>query len=362
MESIELLARVLAIPSTPEARRETEVAEVFQSVVEPLGLASWVWETSKGRGSFVASLEGTTQERVLLLAHLDVAPAESRGWRVPPFSGLVWRGAVWGRGAVDAKGLAVVWLSAMIHLHAQRRPLRRGLTLWVAAQEESGGVERGWCPFSGVAAFGEGGGYCFRWRRREYVTVQAGECGRVHFRAPGASVARWRGDTPYRSSATESLMQRVRLGRGFPLDVEAALFPRARREGKDSYVLTYPPSCDVEEALEAFCEENALRRENLFLESHEPPSESPLNGEAFTAVEEVVAACRPQAILLPTVTPGFSDNRFLRRQGVSTYGFFPFLRLETARRQHRPNERLPVIELEEAIRGATLLVERLCFG
>lgn len=157
-------------------------------------------------------------------------------------------------------------------------------------------------------------------------------------------------------------MRRVRVGWGFPLDVEAALFVRARRQENDSYVLTYPPSCDAEEALAAFCDENALRRENLLVEFHEPPSESPLGGEAFAAVEEVIATCRPGAIPLPTVTPGFSDNRFLRRRGVPTYGFFPFLRLETARRQHGPNERLPLRELEEAIRGARLLVERLCFG
>ena len=40
---------------------------------------------------------------ILLMAHMDVVPANSEGWRYPPFSGTIADGAVWGRGAMDTK-------------------------------------------------------------------------------------------------------------------------------------------------------------------------------------------------------------------------------------------------------------------
>ena len=35
--------------------------------------------------------------------HLDVVPANADDWSVPPFSGEVVDGCIWGRGAVDMK-------------------------------------------------------------------------------------------------------------------------------------------------------------------------------------------------------------------------------------------------------------------
>jgi acetylornithine deacetylase/succinyl-diaminopimelate desuccinylase-like protein len=381
MNPVELLRCVLAIPSTPEAARETEVAELFRTVAETAGVDNHVVEPSPGKGSFVASLEGSTNERVLLLAHLDVAFSESSDWRVSPFSGVVRRGAIWGCGAVDAKGLAVVWLASLLAVHADDRPLKRGITLIVAADEESGGalgtewVLRGEPGLADCAvAFGEGGGYRFRWRGREFVTIQTGECGRVRFRAPGTASVAWVGRYAYWSRTTDELLRSLvptasdngtRLAtirsHAFPLDVEASVFCRARPTGDGAHLLSYPPSCDVETALDAFCDGNALRRDELTVESHEPSSESSYETPFFDIVQTVVAERRPRATFLPVITPGYSDNRFLRRRNALTYGFIPCLRLTTARRQHRPNERLPVSELTEAIRMATRLLERLCF-
>jgi len=266
-------------------------------------------------------------------------------------------------------------------VQTQRRLVRRrGITLILAADEESGGrdgmeglLSREPSLAQGIVAFGEGGGYRFCWRGRAFVTVQTGECGRLRLRTRSAVGKPWEGREAFWSPATESLVRsvipkapdnRARLEamrhKAFPLDVEASLFCRMRPVGGGVCVLTYPPSCDSERALHAFCVENAIPRAELAVESHEPPTESAFASDVLEVMRSVVAECVPRATLLPVITPGYTDSRFLRRRGVPTYGFFPFVRLGTARRQHRPNERLPLDELHAAIQGATQLLERLC--
>ena len=62
---------------------------------------------------------------LLLLAHEDVVPANAADWQVPPFSGLIKDGYVWGRGAVDIKNLVAAHAVATARIAAAGRPRRR---------------------------------------------------------------------------------------------------------------------------------------------------------------------------------------------------------------------------------------------
>lgn len=76
---------------------------------------------------------------VAVLGHLDVVPAEEEGWRFDPFSGSVYNGVVWGRGAIDDKGPIVSALYAMKELWKSGfRPERRSIHLILGSREESG--------------------------------------------------------------------------------------------------------------------------------------------------------------------------------------------------------------------------------
>jgi len=84
-------------------------------------------------------MEGSAPEEapLLLLAHLDVVPAEtasSGAWTRPPFGGEIADGYVWGRGAMDDKASAIAIFEAMeLMLSAGVRPRR---TLFVAIGED----------------------------------------------------------------------------------------------------------------------------------------------------------------------------------------------------------------------------------
>ena len=56
---------------------------------------------------------------IALTAHIDVVPANEApdsGWIYPPFSGTVADGYVWGRGAIDCKGVMIGILEAVNYL------------------------------------------------------------------------------------------------------------------------------------------------------------------------------------------------------------------------------------------------------
>jgi len=79
---------------------------------------------------------------ILLLAHMDVVPAEpgSEGdWTYPPFSGQVADGYVWGRGAIDFKNGVVGILEAVEWLLRNGFQPRRTVMIAFGHDEELGG-------------------------------------------------------------------------------------------------------------------------------------------------------------------------------------------------------------------------------
>ena len=81
---------------------------------------------------------------IVLLHHIDTVPAGD-GWRHPAHAGEVHDGELWGRGAIDAKGLGIAHLEAFLDLARSPLRLRRPVVFLAVADEEAGGGEgAGW--------------------------------------------------------------------------------------------------------------------------------------------------------------------------------------------------------------------------
>jgi acetylornithine deacetylase/succinyl-diaminopimelate desuccinylase-like protein len=76
---------------------------------------------------------------LLLLSHLDVVPAKNEEWTVDPFGGVVKEGYVWGRGALDMKGMTAIEVMTMKLLKRKKVKLKGDLILAATADEEKGG-------------------------------------------------------------------------------------------------------------------------------------------------------------------------------------------------------------------------------
>ena len=158
-----LLALVLFLPSTVQANEfaeaaaerlsayiqvntqnppgnETRGVEFFAAIFDEADIAYETAESAPGRGNIWAKLEGGDEPALVLLNHMDVVPADLRYWSANPFGGTIRDGHVYGRGALDMKGLGIIQLQAFLALHASGARLNRDVLFVATADEEAGGA------------------------------------------------------------------------------------------------------------------------------------------------------------------------------------------------------------------------------
>ena len=73
-----------------------------------------------------------------MMGHLDVVPADAGEWRVPPFSGVVKDGFVWGVGATDMKNQVAAEAVALARLKRSGAPFAGTVKFAATADEEDG--------------------------------------------------------------------------------------------------------------------------------------------------------------------------------------------------------------------------------
>ena len=83
---------------------------------------------------------GKHTKAIMLLSHMDVVPANPKQWQVPPFSGEVKDGEIWGRGALDDKGPGVIEMMAMLAIKRAGILLNRDVIFIATGDEEEGGA------------------------------------------------------------------------------------------------------------------------------------------------------------------------------------------------------------------------------
>jgi acetylornithine deacetylase/succinyl-diaminopimelate desuccinylase-like protein len=110
------------------------------------GIEARIFEPRPGKANLYARLKGDGSARpLILLNHMDVVLASPEHWQVPPFSGAIKDGHVWGRGALDMKGEAIVQLMMVLILKRSGVPLKRDIIFLANSDEEVGqGVGAQW--------------------------------------------------------------------------------------------------------------------------------------------------------------------------------------------------------------------------
>ena len=116
-------------------------------VLSAAGIETQLLRPAPLRAAVVARLRGTGAKKpVLLMAHMDVVGVERASWSVDPFAGEVRDGYLYGRGAIDDKGMLASNLMTMLLI---QRALREGAmalerdVIFVATSDEEAGGEWG---------------------------------------------------------------------------------------------------------------------------------------------------------------------------------------------------------------------------
>ncbi len=180
------LSGLLKINTTNPPGNELAAAKFLAGILEAEGIAAEVIESRAGRGIVVARLRARAvadpSRALLLLAHTDVVGVEREKWTVDPFGGVVKDGYIWGRGAIDDKGMVITNLAVLVGLKRAGARLDRDVIFLAEGDEEAGGddgiefaIRQHWEKIAAGFAINEGGTTRARNGRVQYVGIQASE-------------------------------------------------------------------------------------------------------------------------------------------------------------------------------------------
>ncbi len=423
-EALDIFVRYLQIDTSNPPGNEKPAARYLGSLIEREGIAVEYIETAPNREVAVATLKGDGSKRPLMLCnHTDVVPVESQYWDVPAFEGVMKDGRVYGRGAVDMKGCGVMQLMAFLLLARQQTPLKRDI-VFCAVPDEEAGSEQGmvWLcenrPDIVDVEFelSEGGGGSSRfggqpaklftvatnekdicWLRLTAVGTP-GHGSRPHADNSAVHLIRalnrltdWdRGVTftpdteAYvaklgeagllkETSDRQALEQRIRATSEFyamflntlnltMLDagIKANVIPAKSTAVIDCRLL---PGQSKEDWIRQVRERIDDDRIQVELESPDQgePEQVPWDTELFRVINDVVKEAMEDAVVVPGMTIGGTDNRFLRAMGIPAYGFIPCLLSPEERAGfHGNNEFLTIENLNMGVELMYEVVRRMC--
>ena len=143
-ETLANLQTMIRMNTVNPPGNELPVAKFLETTLNAAGIETHLFEPAPGRAALVARLKGNaTRQPVLIMGHMDVVGVERAHWSVDPFAAEIKDGYLYGRGAIDDKGMLATNLETMLLL--KRNVIDRGGTLsrdviFVAnSDEEQGG-------------------------------------------------------------------------------------------------------------------------------------------------------------------------------------------------------------------------------
>jgi len=145
--AMEWLQEYLRLDTTNPPGHELVAAQFFKKILDQEGIEARIFEYQPGRADLWARLPHTNTEAkrpIILLNHMDVVSSDAQHWRVPPFSGEMRDGAIYGRGAQDMKGEGIAQLVTLLMMKRERVALDRDIIFLAVSDEEADGSGTDW--------------------------------------------------------------------------------------------------------------------------------------------------------------------------------------------------------------------------
>lgn len=404
-EALDILVRYLQIDTSNPPGNEKPAARFLGSLCEAAGIEVEYIETAPNREVLVARLRGDGSKRPIMLCnHTDVVPVEAQYWTVPAFEGVIRDGRIYGRGTVDMKGCGVMQLIAFLLLKRQGVALKRDVVFCAVPDEEAGSdwgmlwlCEHRPDVVDVEFELSEGGGGTTRFGREEAklfsVATNEKDLCWLKLTAVGRP---GHGSVPHSDNSAVYLVQALnRLVEWerpltFTPDTEtylerlaeAGLMPRDRAEveerirqspemqamfvntlnltmlnaGIKANVIPAKSEAIIDcRLLPGQSKDDWIRQvreriadERITVELYSPdqgePERVPWDTELFRTINDVVKEAMEDAVVVPGMTIGGTDNRFLRAKGIPAYGFIPCLLSPEERRGFHGNDEFMTVE------------------
>src|SRR4029077_17699374 len=165
---------------------EQIAAKYIAGILEKEGITPEILDLTPGRSAVVARLRSAAvanpAKALLLVAHMDVVAVDKSKWTVDPFGGVIKDGYLYGRGAIDDKGMLAANLAAFIALKRANLHLNRDVIFLATDDEETSGdasikvlIAKYWDKFAAGFAINEGGNVFVKNGKVQYIGIQASE-------------------------------------------------------------------------------------------------------------------------------------------------------------------------------------------
>jgi acetylornithine deacetylase/succinyl-diaminopimelate desuccinylase-like protein len=405
-----LLQQLIRVDTVNPPGNETAAAELLRAYLEPLGVECSLHARQPERANLVARLRGRDPgaPRLLFLSHTDTVVAEPAEWAVPPWSGELRDGEVWGRGALDMKGHAAAAAVALAVLAREGFEPDGDVIFAATADEEVGdgfglpwlceahpeAVRATWCINEGggdrielggraiyLCATSEKASAPFRLRVRgrggHASTPAIGDSALVkaarlverlaELRLPATltpetqalvtallpasppeqALERLAADAPRAAAMIEPMLRTTVSPTQIVASTRRNVIPAVCEITCDCRLLPGVAPTDVEAELVAQLGPDGYELEWI---EHVGGSRSSLDTPLWAAVEGFVQQDEPGAAVVPILLPGFTDSHYLRQAfGTIAYGFFPMRAMDAelaALLVHSADERVAVDDLE----------------
>jgi acetylornithine deacetylase/succinyl-diaminopimelate desuccinylase-like protein len=180
------LADLIKINTTNPPGNEEVAAKYIAGILQKEGIKAELLPLQPGRSALVARLNSSAfadpSKALLLVAHMDVVGVERAKWTVDPFGAVPKDGYIYGRGAVDDKGMLAANLAAFIALKRANARLNRDVIFLATDDEEGAGdasirmlIAKYWDKIAAKYSINEGGNVFVKNGKVQYVAVQASE-------------------------------------------------------------------------------------------------------------------------------------------------------------------------------------------
>jgi acetylornithine deacetylase/succinyl-diaminopimelate desuccinylase-like protein len=411
-ETTRVLQALVRFNTVNPPGNERQAQEWLAGYLGDAGLEVELLGAEPERPNLVARLRGEGDGPTLCyLSHMDTVLADPGDWSHDPWSGDVADGALWGRGALDMKSQTAAEAVAAVELaRTGRRPPKGDVLVVCVADEEVGGAlgaewicehhpDKVRCDY----LLNEGAGYVIPFGDRRLLGVCCAEKGTFRFRLVADGAAGHASNPRMGDNALLKLVPILeRLGGGnsnYDMTDTAGAFLSALGEDPDDprgtiermarvdprlAMLTEPmlgvtfaptmvhasdkinviPSraevrvdCRVppgldEDVMRARLDEIVGNLDGIRLEwierkvGNASPPESPL----MDAIRDWAGEADPEAEVVPTMLPAFTDSRTFRAAfpDLVAYGFFPHRHMslfDTSPLIHGKDERIDVRDL-----------------
>ncbi|HUT81690.1 MAG TPA: M20/M25/M40 family metallo-hydrolase [Candidatus Bathyarchaeia archaeon] len=103
-ETVKLIQELVKNACVNPPGDEMKSIKTIEKFLTSKGISCQVFESAPNRGNLIAKIEGTGEGESMMFgpSHIDVVPIEDLdAWEIPPFSGEIKDGHIWGRCTFD---------------------------------------------------------------------------------------------------------------------------------------------------------------------------------------------------------------------------------------------------------------------